>query len=163
MNKPKLVPVRVEWCISAAVPFLTVTVHENDRVVIEFLANFRENDEQEEHKVIITYSHQAWVKITPAIFEKPTMSEEAFDWSEVRPRMKSRVDEWLKEFNELWRSNGWCPDPGMYEVQNSEWLELTKASQLGYKHYLFRGEDVIVEILGREWEYCLGERVNWLK
>jgi hypothetical protein len=63
------------------------------------------------------------------------------------------VNEWLRQFQDLWKKQGWCPDPGMYEIKNSSWCVELGASR-DFKHILVMGHDVYVEFVAKSWEWA---------
>ncbi|MBL8160597.1 MAG: hypothetical protein JNJ61_01330, partial [Anaerolineae bacterium] len=98
--------------------------------------------------------------------EGNVVDEQAYDWSDVklRPKTADDIKEWMHMFNEQWNASGICPDPNMYEVQNSDWITSTRDSNLdGYKQLLLLGEEMYVEVLCKHWTWVAGEWIDWSK
>jgi hypothetical protein len=58
---------------------------------------------------------------------------------------------WAERFYSYWEKTNICPDPRMYEVGNSRWLNETNASRFGCKHFTILGHDNYVEVLANNW------------
>ena len=70
------------------------------------------------------------------------------------------IDEWNRYFSTEWRRTSRCPDPGMYEILYSAWLQDVGAR--GLKHFLVIGEDSYIEVLAESWSYeVLGAIEGW--
>ncbi|PHM35795.1 hypothetical protein Xmau_04454 [Xenorhabdus mauleonii] len=59
---------------------------------------------------------------------------------------------------EFWERNGYYPDPGFYQVANSDILNSKRSlydphNRLDLKHYLINGNDSYVEIIASKYEY----------
>jgi hypothetical protein len=69
---------------------------------------------------------------------------------------------WAKEFYSYWKENNICPDPRMYEVKKSRWLDETKAERFGCKHFILLGHDNYIEVLAKDWNWqSIGGIPNW--
>ena len=68
-----------------------------------------------------------------------------------------------EKFRTYWKETSICPDPRIYEVENSKWLENeARAIKLGCKHFIVLGHDNYIEVLAKDWNWVsLGALENW--
>lgn len=180
----RLVPLEVPWQISPSTSFLRLHASEcpqDDPVRIVFIAylgleNNRMLPQSKEQvaqrvpptteaissgagycEVRVTFDTGLWCRMSPACSDSETIRENAYDWSQVKCTWDGEqdIDEWLYAFKKLWRETGMCPDPRIYQVEDSEWLR-SIGSCLGteWKHYLVVGHDNYVEVIAKscKWE-----------
>ena len=157
-SKPKLIPVKVPWKISLSTPFLTLTVNEFEPSTVEFLARFKPvgYDNEDERVVTVTFTgFWRFRGVSARDEERPPIDESAYDWSEVLiPPLKVELfNDWVVQFNKEWQVSQICPDPGMYEVRNSDWALLAQSDEYDCRHFLLVGEEKCVEVLARSWTW----------
>jgi len=104
-----------------------------------------------------------WARISPSFSDSEVVKESIYDWTAVSGRYLpgESVKDWLQRFRETWLQTGICPDPGMYEVESSPWLQEVSAEngrRPGLKHFLITGHDAFIEVLAEEWSWTT-ERV----
>lgn len=66
-----------------------------------------------------------------------------------------RLDERLNDFD-FWKTSGYNPSSGFYQVDNSDWLKRTKSTydpqgNLNLKHFIIEGYDSYIEILASKY------------
>jgi hypothetical protein len=59
------------------------------------------------------------------------------------------------QFDAQWVAAGLCPDPRMYEVDDSELLEALGLS--GFQHYLVLGNEYHLELVAKHWDWRVTE------
>lgn len=165
-SKPKLIPVKVPWSIALAAPDLYLEATESERTV-KFIARFLPNEDGNDEKVVtLTFEGGTWAMVQPAFTDRMVIDESNYDYSEVsRTEDIELFDEWYEEFIKVWKASGICPDPRMYEIQNSEGFGyfVDRTYLANYKHLLILGEDIYIEILCKNWNWTAGEWIDWSK
>lgn len=166
--KQQLLPVKTPWQVSPSTPHLRLSAAEPDPdepTRVWFAAHFAlrspevavaaGGDGGAYQLVRVTFESGLWVKVSPGFSDRAPIDRDAYDWGEVWGRAGEIIDtaRWLREFKERWVVTGFCPDPRMYEVRNSDWLRETGAEAHGYNHYLILGHDAYIEVLGRTWRW----------
>jgi hypothetical protein len=112
------------------------------------------------HLVRVAFSRGYWVRYAPALSESRVIDEADYDWTEVAGRMLpgERAHESVERARRVWGQTGVCPNPRMYEVRGSLWLEsLGLHAQPQWRHYLLLGNDAYVEIVAAAWAWHLGQ------
>lgn len=152
--------------ISTSVSSLGVAISENGDTLIECeVAILPENSpaggECEIVGVELRLHSGQWVRTFPALSDDPFRPTE-IDWSAVpfAGARGAQLDRLLIEFRNMWVSSGKCPDPGVYEVEHSEWARLQRAERFGCKHFLVLGHDIYVEVLALDlsWRWIRGRK-----
>jgi hypothetical protein len=181
-SKPRLIPVKVPWQISPSTPFLRLRAAEIEEPThVSFVAHFGLYDppaashdgreveivyppdelfedpgpkEGPYQFVVATFQHGLYVRMYPGHSDAEVIEEAAYDRSALSCRYQrgENIREWLLRFREEWRRTGVCPDPGMYEVEDSPWLEELDPGS-AYKHYLMLGHDAYVEVAAEGWSW----------
>jgi hypothetical protein len=64
---------------------------------------------------------------------------------------KLSVQERVKILWEAWRQMGRCPDPHMYQVVSSPWIEALGKMADGLTHFIIDGHDSFVEVVAKTW------------
>ena len=100
-------------------------------------------------------------RVAEAFADLEVVREEDYDWSMVPHhglREGQSIDEYLRSFREEWLSSQLCPNPRMYEVENSRWAP---DAGLGPNllHLLLLGHDEYVEVLTTAWSWEPGQPV----
>jgi len=104
--------------------------------------------------VRVTFSRGLWVRMLPSFSNSETVDPGLYDFSSIPSQLAPGQDikSWLAGFQHTWLENNCCPDPRMYEVQNSLWLrDVSKDAML--KHYLVLGNDAYTEVLAEKWHW----------
>lgn len=161
LSKPKLIPVKVPWKIAVSTPFLTLTVNEFEPAQVEFLAQFNpySEDIEDERVVTATFTGVWHYRGSSALDEgQSPIDESLYAWSAVKlkdlPVFDAKsLNDWARNFSKEWKATGLCPDPGMYEVHNSDWTSLAQSEEGDYTHFLIVGEARCVEILSMTWSW----------
>jgi hypothetical protein len=100
----------------------------------------------------IVFENGLWARLSPAHSDKEVVEDCLFDWSAVRGRWSQGEDiyEFMNRTREEWVRSGICPDPNIYEVEGSHWLDETRAANDRHKkwrHYVIQGHDAYAEII----------------
>jgi hypothetical protein len=181
--KQRLRPLVVPWCVAPSTPFLTLHSSENDDetyihfvafnkllapassynsgqsvVVSEMPSDFREISPGESgcYQLMRAYfRHVLWTRMSPSFSESEVIEEGAYDWSLVRGEMwqSKEIDQLFADYTQKWRETGLCPEPGIYEVEHSEWiasLRPPKHASAPRRHFLVAGHDCYAEIIAKE-------------
>jgi len=104
----------------------------------------------------LIFENGLWVRFMHAHSDDQIIDEEKFDWSEVAhiyDALAPGIEAGRKYYWSLWKRNGICPDPHMYEVEGSNWLREIRPRGEGYKHYLMVGHDAYVEVIAMGWRW----------
>lgn len=186
MENPQILrPVKVPWQISPSVPYLRLHVYPGGKsCAVTFIGFFKNEgttvaskgvlvirDPGEfqladtargaQHRMIrILFEGVLGSRQLPAVSDGNVIREEEYDWSLVPTGMQKgeKPEDAVKRVDTLWRTNGSCPDPAMYEVDGSRWLASTKDG-VGSRHYILLGHDDYVEIIARDWKWEAGQAV----
>jgi hypothetical protein len=124
---------------------------------------FRGNVDKRDRIVKLTFDCAAWARMYPFDSDE-SVFDSNYDWSAVGGRdfePNPDPEDWgeelweesVKRFRQQWGRTSICPDPGMYEVYASPWLQETGASDIGLKHYMILGHDAYIEILASSWRW----------
>lgn len=190
-TKPKLLPVAVPWQISPSVPNLEIQKSNDEHPIsTTFIGHFkcdeaikRENflaaiqviSTVPEFKptsmttrapfrmVRVNFVDGYQVRIRPSASDLEVIPENAYDWSAVSSSLlpNETIEQNVERTRSSWLKTEICPDPGMYEVQNSPWLtnEIEKQSA-GLRHYIILGHDEYIEVLAKGWAWEPGQPVD---
>jgi hypothetical protein len=115
-------------------------------------------------KVKVRFDSFYAIKMLPAYNSLSIINYKEYDWSFVMffDLLCKDSKLWSEKFHPHWKQTNICPDPRMYEVVNSRWLNETKASKFGYKHFILLGHDNYIEVLAKDWNWLsLGGIANW--
>lgn len=190
--KPRLIPVKVPWQVSASVSCLRVYASEgagSQCRSVDFIAHFglaRSDSEQRTVRgvriveapgdfvptdggigayrlVRVLFKEGLWVKVCPSHSDTEIIREDFYDWSALDWRVEDSPEgsAFLNRFWDRWRNTLVCPDPRMYQVEESTWLqELGLDSGSGWKHYMILGHDAYVEVIARDWQWEMGQSLG---
>ena len=154
--RSKLVPVRnLPWMVSTSVSGIMVCHLENEHVVASFDACVLGDDPRdalEYSRVRVHFEHGLWVQVQPSFSGRETLPPNMFDESALYPMLDRRA------FREKWIATGLCPEPRVFEVEESEWLETCAPVRDDFRHYLVVGCDCWFQVLasGYYWEFDKG-------
>jgi hypothetical protein len=94
-----------------------------------------------------------------------------YDWSEIKYHLDlesksewdiEELEESKKLANRFWQQTGFCPDPHMYVVENSPWLQELQANGLckgnkdmgiTFDHYLIIGHSCYIDVIAEGWSW----------
>jgi hypothetical protein len=94
------------------------------------------------------------VRFSAGIHDADPIDRARYD-EDALPRFRESgvsVEESIKIFWEEWRRTGLCPDPRMYEVVHSTWIDAVGAAE-DFKHFIIAGHDSYVEVIAKAWRY----------
>ena len=110
--------------------------------------------------VRVTFARGLWARFCPAHSDGEMVDPDAYDFSTIPEFLKLTggpgepvdVAQYVRRFRSMWARTQLCPDPHMYEVENSTWVEHANAGQV-FRHYMLWGHDAYVEILAEGWQW----------
>lgn len=185
MPMQSLSPVSVPWQISPSAPYLKLYFSDTGKpVAATFIGFFKcevgseskdavkiydpgefvsaGNAKGAQHRLVqVVFREGVYAKLLPAFGDHEVVKEELYDWSLVPTGVKGNETtvESITRVQNLWLSTGYCPDPCMYEVQNSDLLASLNLNTTEWHHYLFLGHDEYVEAIARGWQWNPGQIV----
>ncbi len=181
--QPRLIPLRVPWQVSPSTPFLSIHVSEEFEVGstwAEFVAYFAIEDKSRvatdgrSVKLVarpnvdeldsgsgpyqllrVTFDSGLWVRVSPAWSDSEVVKESDYDWTSVPCGYEPGQDisVWLRHFRDTWTRESICPDPRIYEVHGSRWLDELGQGRATAKHILILGHDSYGEIIAEGWRW----------
>ena len=186
---PKLLPVTVPWKIDPGAPYLTLqTSSTGEPVSATFVAYFKLDElaakatrstepviasEPAEFEprslelkaafrlVRVFFMQGRAGRVCRAFADHEVVREADFDWEAVAssPRPDEPPEMTVRRVRDLWVMTGICPDPCMYEVEDSPWLRESGISDPIWHHYLLLGHDDYVEVIAQSWKWEVGQPV----
>lgn len=191
-KKPVLIPLKVPWRISSvpflhlAVPenrpitveFLAVYPFKNPVDDTNSTQGKEQSQPATDYEytlsgdrlITFTIKGVGWTRTSLNVTDGYALDGSAYDWTKVDPRYPPHegvgdIAEWNKWENqrtEQWIASNVCPDPGVYEVQGSDWTRSIGRPELeDYRHYIFVGHDMYIEVLGNDWSWEASEEIDW--
>ncbi|TXH77513.1 MAG: hypothetical protein E6Q88_00940 [Lysobacteraceae bacterium] len=179
-----LVPVQVPWMISPSVPYLRIESPESAPLAsVTFIGFFQlEGDpvnragptvisdpgsfvpsdtaKGSQHRLVrVLFGEGAQVRKRPAFSDLEVIPEQSYDWSNVFSGIQDgeTPEASVARVGHQWKITGFCPDPGMYEVRESNWLREIGLDPNQWRHYILLGHDEYVEVIAREYEWQPGQ------
>lgn len=121
------------------------------------------SDEQHPYRLVkLSFTGGRDVRTVPSFSDSQVIEEDAYDWSSVpgdlRPGEDAKANR--ERRNRYWLETGTSPDPGVYEVEGSNWLTELGDQANGLHHYLILGNDDYVEVLAEGWAWQAGQPVS---
>jgi hypothetical protein len=125
----------------------------------ELIAFANAHPDPRDKVVKVTFEGSTCVRMyrTDAEFFSERFPSSLYDWSEIKFYFDAEVeseDAWEEQLrleNEYWQRTGICPDPSMYAVQYSPWLE--ELQLRASNHYLIIGYECYVEVIAAGWSW----------
>jgi hypothetical protein len=184
---PRLCPVAVPWMISASVPHLRLNDEGDGMPCsATFIANFlcpevnggaSEDDEPLRvlspgafqpahegqmapyHLVRVTFLGSKVARKSSAYSDIEVVEEASFDWSNVPTTLLpgESIEANIARSTREWAASGLSPDPGMYEVQNSPWLDELGIRDKALRHFLLLGHDEYIDVAATGWTWEKGQ------
>lgn len=182
---PKLLPMRVPWAVSS-VPYLRAQTSEMDKPLsATFIGYFKLHDvasagnaakgvervldpgefrptaddrKNAYRHVRINFDGGRHLRISPAVSEHDIIGDADYDWSAVPGSLRAEEDAQanLQRSERYWLETGESPDPGVYEIDGSPWLEELGPQGRGLHHYVLVGDDQAVEVVAQGWSWEAG-------
>jgi hypothetical protein len=153
----KLQPIPVPWAISPSISNLVITIEEDGDVVVSGNVYSISTDDEsniifEDKRVLITFKSGQWLRTYPLIDQEDLKNHgfvNAVEFDSNNPEL------YLENFKLNWRKSMICPDSGVYEVDNSDWLKQTNGVEWKLKHFVCEGHDFWFELLakGFTWQF----------
>jgi hypothetical protein len=94
-------------------------------------------------------------QMSPSYSDLQVVNTSVYDWDRI-PRYSQTgdgIEISVRRFMEAWRASEFCPNPRMYEIDNSPWVRELGASASSFRHYLMLGHDAYVEVLAEDWDW----------
>jgi hypothetical protein len=100
-------------------------------------------------------------RVLPAFSDLEVIPEQSYDWSNVPSGIQDNetAEESVARVGHLWKKTGVCPDPGMYEVRESQWLRELGLDPAKCHHYILLGHDEYIEVIAAKFEWRPGQAV----
>lgn len=159
--KPTLIAVQVPWMVDAATPFFRLHISEDpheEPSYVEFVGFFGQHAEKGRayHVIRVIFERGVWVYMRSNDHDAKPPYIARFDDRRLPtahwPKFTYPKDE-VEYFAAQWKERGLCPDPMMYEVQNSPWRTEIEFEPERYKHVYIEGHDYCVQALCTAWHY----------
>lgn len=158
-SQSRLVPFDVPWMVSPSVAGLNSCTWESDHTFVAFNVSLpNEVDprgvplDSTNPRVVMSFESGQYVKLAPCDGGIDALGSE-FDTSALPHFDPSESERYSKLFNERWHREQRCPDPGVYEVEDSEWGRLLGANTL--RHFLIVAPELRLDVIAKRgiWEY----------
>lgn len=94
------------------------------------------------------------VRMLPSFSDSDVVDPERFGFDHVPFSFGTgqSIESWLRDFRASWIRTNQCPDPRMYEVENSSWLDEIVGTRPGFGHFLVLGHDAFIEVIAKNWQ-----------
>ena len=188
--KPKLIPARVPWKVSAHAPCLELHLSKDCDLPIfaSFIGYFKLQDRakpnlgqarsyddpgpfrpakqgeegQPYHVIGVRFLGGLRGRLVDAYDEDQVIDESAFDWSALPTEflIGETLDENLARGDRYLNETGLSPSPRFYEVIGSPWVDEVAPERTDLRHYIILGLEEYAEVLAEGWEWELGQPVN---
>lgn len=161
MPKAYVVPLDVPWMVSPSVSGMKVEIEENGDTRVFFNVSVRQGVEPRGQvpdpsnpRVVVTFASGQWVSFCPASGDEGTIDFSIYDQAKL-PLASVSPDKYLNALDVLWVRAQRCPNPGIFEIESSDWVERTGAIRYDCRHYVIGGRDARLEVLARgfSWRY----------
>lgn len=116
--------------------------------------------------VRVSFERGLWIRMLPGYGDSDVLDPMAFDASALplQDLSPANLEEMRRGFWQQWTASGFCPDPRMYEVEGSDWLEELHLGAKGYRHIVICGHDAFIEVIAKSWNWkpdgVLSERAS---
>lgn len=159
--KPTLIAVQVPWMVDAATPFFRLHISEDpheEPSYVEFVGFFGQHAERgRAYRVIrVIFERGVWAYMRSNDHDATPPYIARFDDQRLLtaqwPTFAYPKD-YVEYFAAQWKEQGFCPDPLMYEVDNSSWRNEIEYEPERYKHVYIEGHDYCVQVLCTGWHY----------
>jgi hypothetical protein len=189
-DKPRLRPVQTPWMVSASVPHLEAQALPDGRPQsVTFIGYFKLDHRASADSgavslvqrpgrfepakmrgrgpyrmVRIVFENGVKVRESEAFADLEVVDTSKYDWS-LLPLPQELLEgetiaEYLARDEAYWLQTGLSPNPGMYEVEGSDWLAELGCEGRNLHHYLILGHDEFVEVLAEGWRWEEGQEVD---
>lgn len=150
--KNSVIPLRTSFMVSTTERELNIKQTDEKGLKVTFLGffgNFLSREEERYGDVQLQFTD---VKDFRYFAENSQSDEEridSYDW-EALPEFRDDSGSLAKHeelFNRAWEDSGVCPNPSIYRVDGSSWVETNKGEGQELVHYLILGGDYNLEVL----------------
>jgi len=96
------------------------------------------------------------------VSDSEVIAEDDHDWIDIASSLMpdESIEENIGRTRDLWLSTGICPDPGLYEVRNSDLLSEFPQQSNELRHYMLLGHDEYIEVLAKGWSWEADQPVD---
>jgi hypothetical protein len=100
----------------------------------------------------VCFPGEAYARVSPSLSDSHVIDESEFDWSDVPGRWEPGEDifQYLKRQDQQWHQTGICPNPRIYHIEGSHWLNKVGSPADAVPrlhHYMILGHDLFIEVL----------------
>lgn len=181
-----LFPAEVPWMISPSVPYLRIESNgEAEPMSVTFIGFFEQERGSEPsfasvvrdpgefvlsdaatgsryRLVRLVFEAGMHAMVRPAFSDLEVLPEQSYDWSNVPSGIQDNetAEESVARVGQLWKTTGLCPDSGMYEVRESQWLRDLGLDPGAWHHYILLGHDEYIEVIATKFEWQPGQAVT---
>jgi len=105
--------------------------------------------------VRVSFERGLWIRMFPGFGDGEVLDPAVFDSSALpfQDLSPQNLEEMRRAFWQQWIASGACPDPRMYEVERSVWLDELRLSAKGYRHVVICGHDAFIEVAAKSWNW----------
>lgn len=173
MSKQILIPVSAPWEIELATPRLSLQAFESasDPPVtvgmwverFDLMNRSSPNNktvqtiEWRTARIKVTFERGIASRLCFGVSDAEAIREEDYDWSRIPVKLErgESLDAYVIRYDNWCAEHGQCPDPRMYEVANSDWLEMLSPDleKAGFRHFMLLGHDAYVEVVAMNWSW----------
>ena len=107
--------------------------------------------------VEVNFSGFIAARMLPGHSDSEVLDPNTFDFKNVpfSSAEGKSIGEMIQGFQNEWKQIGTCPDPLMYEVSDSHWLQQMAGERTNFKHFVLQGHDAYVEVIAERWTWEL--------
>lgn len=184
---PTLLPLSVPWMVATSAPNVRIHASPDGKPTsVTFVAYFKLADDgrytpgspvdsknvpdfkvldQEDHHpyhlVRINFDDGLAYRTHPAISDGEVIRESDYDWSMVPGALLPGEDalDNVRRARQFWIDHQLSPNPGIYIVDKSPWLDELKLGDSSLKHFLILGQDEYIETIARSGMWEVGQAV----
>jgi hypothetical protein len=113
-------------------------------------------------QVQVLFDRGLWLRCSPGLSESEVIATAAYDWSDIPAALRpgETASDNVTRVRASWLSTGIAPDPRMYEVVPSSWIEQLGLQKSGrWHHYLLTGSEGYIEVIAQGWKWIPGQVV----
>lgn len=152
-------PIKAPWMVSSTERELALDEPGDNTLKVGFLGFYGKDfingeiiDRYED--VEVTFNRVSDFRYFPDYSPEDAERIDSYDWAPV-PEYRDDTGSLVhhgEKFHEIWKESGFCPDPAIYEIKDSEWVGSVKGNEK-LKHYLVLGGDYNLEVLAVEFGF----------
>lgn len=145
-------PMKTPWMLSTTQRELNLQKKGDDLDVnfLGFFGNFCTEDKDRYHDVQLRFIDVKDYRYFPEYSRDDSVRLDRYDWNnlpEYRDEQGSLAGH-RKMFDCIWQKTAICPNPSVYEIRESSWVNGASADAM-LKHYLILAGDYNLEVLAK--------------